>query len=1250
MVIGSKFIRKIIILNKKNLINQIVCILSSDEAQLSSSSPAGRSSPTTPKITKSHSLSRSTMILSTNKTNDDEPIVLPTVNTNKPTNEFLKKEKLKMPFNISSTITNNKIIAHKNHNIKSTTLPFTTTSSSIPILDSVKNKNMGGVVANAGGDNQYEKGDVVVGSLVARNKLKYENNINSATSKDTLKKYNPVYVQKTLITQPSECNNDNVGTSVTTTTNATDITTATTTTTTANSTFSNILKFVDFDGVNYENIDLQKTMMTSMRNQLFDKNQIHDDGDEKETNKYEEDDYQNMEITTKEVKNDGDNNDDDEDEDNAFEYTDDDINAALEKVDDIDDEDNDPKTPINEDNHECHYLPMTPKKINISDSNSQLELKMKTEENEENTYVEMTQGKYEKSVLADDYDVSSSNYEPMIINAQNKMTSVDQEPVYMELSEGSRNNDNYSDITNLLNNGKSTIKKSTLKKYSEKKAEKMSNLPDILCDGKAINDSDHDDDDDGSHHNKKSRKRFSLSDTFRPASYYLGNRTPLQEIIDSSDSEIVSPPPIPSSAPPIDDIIGDQFDTIKRSQIRESITHSSNPVLSMNKNEGTNSSRLSLPEQLNKYKNKRSSFENEYLQKYKTDNKMYSAESNYSLTTDDGSLTSSDYDVFNKIKLQSPSFSDIVINQSDQFKLSGAESESESVQIRSPLNSTLLDNLERKKRRRPLSEDSFSEIESTGSNFTEAINSSDLDQYLNNLQCNSISPNYEQSSASIIDEIHYVKPPKVFCNDEDDPPQTEIRSLTLDDLMRSESHLSSAMFDSIYDNDTSSKLSTCISVSSLKPIEENSPNSDYGFIPKISHTRDNSNLSESSLAPYYYSDIASRNSSNNDVSNINKIDTIKLNNERDIGQNRNKGISHIHNPINKKNENQYKSDKSSGRSLSMEILNVGEKDINIGSRNLYEENNLLKPANNKIYYAEKNNRGYDMKYYNDSMQLSASLAVENMIYNQTLPPPPPPPSVMMTSNMTLPPPLPLQIQQQQITSVASSDICASDIADNDDQSSSGDHLWEEDRMWRESLRRVSLRHARSLDDLSRGLNPPSPSVTSSKIAEADKKWGISTSASKQPEKMSPSSTYENQTFHIRNPHQITRRHHQKSENDNDVYVQLAQPPTSSSTPPPPVPPHHNFDTLSDVYEVLREDNTVNDQLSSTRYLDREKIRQWDSMSSGLISSPTLTTKNEMDKYKMSKRSTSPTTSTSSSMSGPTVRHGPIKKPMRLTLK
>lgn len=50
--------------------------------------------------------------------------------------------------------------------------------------------------------------------------------------------------------------------------------------------------------------------------------------------------------------------------------------------------------------------------------------------------------------------------------------------------------------------------------------------------------------------------RFSLSDTFRPASYYLSGAEPSSDpdAQDSSDSDLVPPPPIPMSPPPMDEL------------------------------------------------------------------------------------------------------------------------------------------------------------------------------------------------------------------------------------------------------------------------------------------------------------------------------------------------------------------------------------------------------------------------------------------------------------------------------------------------------------------------------------------------------------------------------------------------------------------------------------------------------------------------------------------------------------------------
>lgn len=768
-----------------------------------------------------------------------------------------------------------------------------------------------------------------------------------------------------------------------------------------------------------------------------------------------------------------------DDDDDTFEFTDDDIDEALEAdVEEIIKESTDSsKTPTNEifDMSEGHYMPMTPKKSILSPSSSESVLNQSelSDVPEENPYVEMTHGNH-KSLLADEF---KSTYELICFN--NK--KIDQEPVYMELSQLQKSPEN---IKNILNDGKATIKKSTLKKYSSGRKNRIKDLPDILMQSQTISDSSDADDE------SRSRSRFSLSDTFRPASYYLGASTPLTECNDSSDSEIVSPPPIPTSPPPLDDLTtnnseenfsSENYDTIKRKDTKNSTKiHSSNPVLSLRKSDGTNSSRLSLPDQLQKNK---STFESEYLSlsKYRIENE------------DSISNTSSDYDLYNKLKMESPSYT---------------PSETESVELRG--SQTEMDLELRLKRRRPLSEESFSEIESLGSNFDEAMASSDFDQYLNNLQSSDMYLYPFSDSLTKISEIHYITPPEVFRNETDtDQSSLKDESFQLGDLLELEP---TSIVSALKEQNLTIHDARCQS----EDLRNN-----------IVHSRENSNISDQS-APYYYSDLVSRSGS----SNNSQAGQPKLNNQRDVNQKR-LGIAHIQNPINVKVDNSQKS------SLSVEFLNVAaDKDRNIDSRNLCETD---------LQFHQKNSD----KSFNASSGSTSQTAVENLIYSFEIP--------------------------QNV--------------------SSGDQLWEEDTLWRESLRRVSHRHARSLDDLDRiGATNKNPKIKKSpKILAADKEWGIKNN------KITRDVTYVNEettpppkatTLGRKKVYRkkIPKVEIQQELNENDVYVSLAVAP----------------DENQGVYEVLRESGGVGGGGLPTKKksfdIDRETIRQWDSMSSGLMKS------------------------------------------------
>lgn len=852
----------------------------------------------------------------------------------------------------------------------------------------------------------------------------------------------------------------------------------------------------------------------------------------------------------------------DDDENEAFEYTDDDLDEALLAEGDIvepeiieapknsiEPEDDDPITPINTPKNldfeiqEGHYMPMTPKKLNSSASASETSIfamdilnsiKNSAEMNEENPYIEMTHG------LSDGSNKGSSNYEMVMVS--------NAEPLYMELAQK-------------VSDGKSTIKKSTLKRQNDKGSNRKAkrsphDLPDILKQSQQTylkSDSSDADDESPTKDLDGSRTRFSLSDTFRPASYYLGASTssssmknsPLNESVDSSDSEIVSPPPIPTSPPPMEEMATEElfssenFDTIKRIKDhkvasssenihKRTLSTSSNPAIHMSETsiakalENTRNSRLSLPDQL--YKQKAGS--NNYLNLTKLDHmknmKFSSTASNCSINTDDGSNTSSDFDLYNKIKMQSPSISADSLNQS---QLS-------------------LEEKPTRARPRPLSEDSLSR-------FEESTANDKLDQYLNKLEGSSLYSNHEQ--ANWIQE-HLKKMPQPIQLYENmkfsDPPtpgkqssntsNTSVNLLYYDSLedvsktLTQETSLQPlkeqnlSLHDANYETEDLKHTKFQIDVASID-LDQQSACTVFD-LTQPSHSRQNSNLSDS--APYYYSDLM-----NATVMAANQ----KLNNQRDLNSIK-KNPNYIHN-----------------------LITAATKDqIPIDSRNIYDSES---GRMNKFVEKSETTTSFANKMYFNEKRTNVDNSIDNLLYNVT----------------------------------------------DESQATGCDELWEEDAIWRESLRRVSQRHARSLDDLDRIGNLSRSSVKAARISDADRQWGVAqTSATSTPPpvekvkspknnpKITRDVTYVNEGQYQRT---LTKKKNVdekdgKSEDDNDVYVQLA---CSTNEAPEP----------SDVYEILREDDAqVPARINYASYdIDRENIRQWDLMSSGLVKSSSTVLKN-----------------------------------------
>ncbi|XP_060866938.1 uncharacterized protein LOC132942509 isoform X4 [Metopolophium dirhodum] len=158
-------------------------------------------------------------------------------------------------------------------------------------------------------------------------------------------------------------------------------------------------------------------------------------------------------------------------------------------------------------NDEQYYLPMTPsKKSALEEDISKSKLVIVDTEDQEN-YVEMTQNS--RPILAPSPKLDKKSHYEYIAYKNNS----NYEPVYTEVK-----NKILPDILKSSTNINSSIKSDS--SDADDEASKDLDSLDTPC-----------------------HPRFSLSDTFRPASYYLGAATN-EDTHDSSDSDLVSPPPM----------------------------------------------------------------------------------------------------------------------------------------------------------------------------------------------------------------------------------------------------------------------------------------------------------------------------------------------------------------------------------------------------------------------------------------------------------------------------------------------------------------------------------------------------------------------------------------------------------------------------------------------------------------------------------------------------------------------------------
>lgn len=228
---------------------------------------------------------------------------------------------------------------------------------------------------------------------------------------------------------------------------------------------------------------------------------------------------------------------------------------------------------------EDHYLPMAPCKktvfngpsdlfyhtrSNSASSASQIMiLETLLSEDVENSYVEMTVGedrtiaKHLKNFSNNcDNDKNKCDSDKSHYEFLYKASSTPNEPLYMEVASKEKN-----------------IKNESIQENGAANTNTNATLPDILNSSntlRVLTDSSDADDEASKELDPlevPQHPRFSLSDTFRPASYYLGGGLSDRNALglsfdqpDSSDSDLVSPPSIPTSPPPLDDFSGPSLD------------------------------------------------------------------------------------------------------------------------------------------------------------------------------------------------------------------------------------------------------------------------------------------------------------------------------------------------------------------------------------------------------------------------------------------------------------------------------------------------------------------------------------------------------------------------------------------------------------------------------------------------------------------------------------------------------------------
>ncbi|XP_030030151.1 uncharacterized protein LOC115447287 isoform X2 [Manduca sexta] len=886
---------------------------------------------------------------------------------------------------------------------------------------------------------------------------------------------------------------------------------------------------------------------------------------------------------------------------------------------------------------ENHYLPMSPRKTSMIELPHQSILqdiinihdKPHTHIHEDNPYVEMNMNNEESD---------AQTYEIVCVNDSKP------EPVYMELTNV------ISEVKAETMNGNFRLSLDTASNFADTKELTLRRGP---KNDKMIKEkydcSDADDEASKDMSLDTPFSRFSISDTFRPASYYLSGSSNVIDIQDSSDSEIFPPPPVPSSPPPCENLSDEALSKYILDKLDKSDMAHDNSILKMltsenqkmntvrrkatslmiygsptsihdtlSRGEKIRNSRASLPNERNKANETPISLNNTTVDNYKHSVSI-ETDSLRSYNADRGSSRLSlESDVSSKFDMAPSNISSEVTSLNDSDL---------AIDFRHPSGYR---DLEMMIKRRPLSDDSLFELADNEFPVPKDISMNvDLDKYLDNLQPSTSDKN------SVPDSL--LSTTDVPCNNEIRvspalPAPHHVRSsstpvnhttVTTDHGNR---HSIGTPFKHISEQTASYGASKilCNSIGvSKSPISYYCKNYDEEKLLTKNLNRDNfadkikefendkiplrsqneTNTSSTSTgfhsresstehsAPYYYSDLSSQ-------EHINVLPTShylkntnlhrKLNNQRRRGPIHKKSeICHIHNPI---RSTQPFDLAATAKSVSVEFLSAADKDPEIDMKNIYESTG---GRNSKISESMSLISGLGSKRNSSNNSNMESLSSDcNAINNSSL----------------------TKLSSTSMSSHCSGNSSTTVYYDAEAEAHAyenvicqGEKHWDEDSLWRDNLRRVSHRHARSLDDLD---TVPADSPSTNRLNANSNVMNSIKRVKKDHPPKSKNVTYVNYEFQARGQRRRENGSLQNnlSEKDlkideNDVYVSLAENAEI-----------YLQQSDEGVYEQLAiesSNSTVVMQPLESKCgklpqnkkkfeIDREKLRQWDLMSSGLI--------------------------------------------------